>query len=123
MGNLVWAIAIAGGAALLGAAIAFGMVKDHPRRTTSALVGAAVVVIAAIGLSFIVSGVPNTAPSDTPDSSGSQYSTPALPSDQNALLGLSQPGPGVRRAVSTQALRRGCHSDRYPRMLGNAPLA
>lgn len=35
MGNLVWATAIAGGAALLGAAIAFGMVKDHPRRTTS----------------------------------------------------------------------------------------
>jgi hypothetical protein len=89
--NFVWFLLVAGGAAALGGGIAYGMFKQNPNRTTFALGGAAVVTAMAIGLSVLISGVPDTAPSNAPDQQGTHYDGPARPSDQNALPGAGQP--------------------------------
>jgi len=89
--NIIWLIIVAGGAAALGGAIAFGMFKQNPRRTTFALCGAAIVAVVALGISVLVARVPSTAPSNPPSPAGNQYDTPARPSDQNALPGTGQP--------------------------------
>ena len=89
--NIIWLLVVAGGAAALGGAIAFGMFKQNRKRTAFALGGAGVVALAAVGFSLIVAGVPDTAPSNPPNRQGTQYDTPARPSDQNALPGTGQP--------------------------------
>lgn len=91
MGNFMWLFMVAGGAAILGGAIAFGMFKQNPKRTAFSIRGAVFVAILAVGIGLIVSNVTTTAPSNPPDRSGSHYDTPARPSDQNALPGLNQP--------------------------------
>lgn len=89
--NIIWLLVVAGGAAILGGAIAFGMFKQNPKRTIFALGGASMVALAAIGFGLIVSRVPETAPSNPPNPQGTQYDTPARPSNQNALPGTGQP--------------------------------
>lgn len=63
--NIIWLFVVAGGAAALGGAIAFGMFKQNPKRTAFALGGAGLAALAAVGFSLIVAGVPETAPSRT----------------------------------------------------------
>lgn len=92
MENAVWLFVVAGGAALLGLALAFGMIKQDAKRSTGAIAGAFIVAIGAVGLGFIISNSTETAPSNPPDPQGSQYDTPARPSDQNALPGNDEQG-------------------------------
>ena len=87
MENAIWLFVVAGGAALLGLALAFGMIRQDAKRSTAAIAGAFIVAIGAVGLGFVVSNSTETAPANPPDPSGAHYDAPARPSDQNALPG------------------------------------
>lgn len=91
MGSVAWLFRVAGGAAILGGAVAFGMFKRNPKLTAFSMGGAIVVAVFAGGISLVVLNVPTTATNNPPDRSGSHDDTPARPSDQNALPGLNQP--------------------------------
>ncbi|WJR67535.1 hypothetical protein QTA58_01850 [Neorhizobium sp. CSC1952] len=54
------------------------------------ILGAIIIVICGLGLGYYIAGAPS-APSNPPDSQGSETSLPARQSDQNALPGLQQP--------------------------------
>jgi len=90
MENALWLFVVAGGAAILGLALAFGIIRQNPARGVGAIAGAFIVAIGAVGLGYLVSSQTETAPTKSPDIQGSQYETPARPSDQNALPGLNQ---------------------------------
>jgi hypothetical protein len=83
--NIVWFFAIAGGALVLGLALALGMFKQDRRRQVVAMAGAFVVAAIAVTFGYAVSSSPTTAPSNPPDPQGTHYDTPARPSDDNAL--------------------------------------
>lgn len=91
MENAMWLFVVAGGAAALGVALAFGMMKQNPKRNVGPIAGAFIVALGAVGLAYLVKEAPDTAPSNPPTVHGGQYETPARPSDQNALPGLQQP--------------------------------
>ena len=90
MENAMWLFVVAGGAAILGLALAFGIIKQNPARGIGAIAGAVIVAIGAVGLGYLVSSQTETAPSKPSDAQGSQFEAPARPSDQNALPGLNQ---------------------------------
>ena len=89
--NAVWLFVVAGGAALLGFALAFGMLRQDGKRSVGAILGAFIVAIGAAGLGAVISSTTSTAPSNPSDPQGSQYDTPARPSDENALPGTPTP--------------------------------
>ncbi len=91
MENSVWLFVVAGGAALLGFALAFGMLKQDAKRSAGAIAGAFVVAIVALGLGMFLSRATSTAPENPPDPQGSHYDAPASPSDENALPGTPTP--------------------------------
>lgn len=57
----LWLFAVAGGAALLRIALAFGMIKQDGRRSVFAIVGAFVVALGALGLGLYVRQCANRA--------------------------------------------------------------
>ncbi|WP_184393956.1 hypothetical protein [Rhizobium sp. BK650] len=80
--NYLWLFAIAGGAALLGIALAFGMIKQDGQRSVVAIAGAFVVAAGALGLGLYVASAP-TAPSQPPDREGTQNRLPAAATTEN----------------------------------------
>jgi hypothetical protein len=90
MANYVWLFLVAGGAAILGSVLAFGMIKQNGERSIAAIAGAFVVAGLALILGLYVSSAP-TAPQVSSDPQASEISRPARQSDQNALPGLQQP--------------------------------
>ncbi|MDR9775981.1 hypothetical protein RJJ65_25630 [Rhizobium hidalgonense] len=84
--NYLWFFVVAGGAALLGIALAFGMIKQDGRRSIAAIAGASVVAIGALGLGLYVASAP-TAPLRASDREGSQSRLPAAPTTEKDLPG------------------------------------
>ncbi|MBX4952182.1 hypothetical protein HJA95_22015 [Rhizobium binae] len=84
--NYLWLFAIAGGAALLGIALASGMIKQGGQGSPVAVAGAFVVAVGALGLGLYVASAP-TAPMRAPDREGTQNRLPAAATTEN-----SQPG-------------------------------
>ena len=84
--NYLWLFAIAGGAALLGIALAFGMIKQDGRRSVAAIAGAFVVAVGALGLGLYVASAP-TAPLQAPDREGTQNRLPAAAANENNQQG------------------------------------
>jgi hypothetical protein len=84
--NYIWLFAVAGGAALLGIALAFGMIKQDGRRSVFAIAGAFVVAVGALGLGLYVSSAP-TAPVRASDREGSQNRLPAAATSEKDLPG------------------------------------
>ncbi|MBY5572151.1 hypothetical protein HFO55_34165 [Rhizobium leguminosarum] len=84
--NYLWLFAVAGGAALLGAALAFGMIKQDGQRSVLAISGAFVVAIGALGLGLYVASAP-TAPMRASDREGSQQKLPAAATTEKDLPG------------------------------------
>lgn len=80
---------VAGGAAILGIALAFGMIKQDGKRSVAAIAGAFVVAAGALFFGIYISSAP-TAPMVGPDRQSSETNRPARQSDQNALPGLEQ---------------------------------
>jgi hypothetical protein len=90
MANYVWLFIVAGGAAILGSTLAFGMINQNGKRSVVAIAGAFIVSGLALILGLYVSSAP-TAPQVASDPQASETSRPARQSDQNALPGLAQP--------------------------------
>ncbi len=90
MANYIWHFIVAGGAAILGSVLAFGMIKQNGKRSIVAIAGAFIVAGLALILGLYVSSAP-TAPQVASDPQASEISRPAHQSDQNALPGLAQP--------------------------------
>ncbi|WP_261333865.1 hypothetical protein [Rhizobium leguminosarum] len=67
--NYLWLFTVAGGAALLGVALGFGMIKQDGPRAVAAIAGAFVVAIGALGLGLYVASAP-TAPCVHPTEMG-----------------------------------------------------
>nr|WP_246717900.1 hypothetical protein [Rhizobium aethiopicum] len=86
MMNYLWLFAVSGGAALLGIALAFGMIKQDGRRSVAAIAGAFVVAIVALGLGIYVQKAP-TAPLRASDREGSQNNLPAAATTEKDLPG------------------------------------
>lgn len=84
--NYLWLFAVAGGAALLGIALAFGMIKQDGQRSVLAISGAFVVAIGALVLGLYVASAP-TAPMRAPDREGSQQKLPAAATTEKDLPG------------------------------------
>lgn len=84
--NYVWLFVVAGGAALLGVALAFGMIKQDPRRSIAAIVGSFIVAVLALGLGIYVSQA-TTAPVKPADRSHSEENLPAGPAHTEELPG------------------------------------
>jgi hypothetical protein len=85
MANGFWLFVVAGGAALLGVALAFGMFKENRTRAVSAMAGAFIVAVCAVGLGALIS-TKDTAPQVSPDVHGSQYDLPAQPAERRDPL-------------------------------------
>lgn len=64
MENAIWLFVVAGGAAALGLALAFGLLKQNPRRNMGPIAGALIVAVGAVGLAYLVKEAPSTAPSN-----------------------------------------------------------
>jgi hypothetical protein len=90
MANYMWFIVVAGGAALLGLALAYGSYKESRHRSLIPLAGLAVAVAIGFAVSSGVTQAP-TAESVPPDPQGTHYDTPAAPSRENALPGTPTP--------------------------------
>ncbi|AIC30614.1 UNVERIFIED_ORG: hypothetical protein GGE64_005649 [Rhizobium etli] len=84
--NYLWLFAVAGGAALLGVALCFGMIKQDGRRSIAAIAGAFVVAIGALGVGVYVATAP-TAPLRASDREGSQNRLPAAATTEKDLPG------------------------------------
>ncbi|MEB3045986.1 hypothetical protein [Rhizobium mulingense] len=84
--NYIWLFAVAGGAALLGFALAFGMIKQDRERSVAAIAGAFVVAIGALGLGIYVASAP-TAPMRASDRQGTQNNLPAAATTKEDLPG------------------------------------
>jgi hypothetical protein len=84
--NYLWLFAVAGGAALLGIALAFGTIKQDGQRSVFAIIGAFVVAIGALGLGVYVASAP-TAPLRASDREGSQQRLPAAATTEKDLPG------------------------------------
>ncbi|MBX4867258.1 MULTISPECIES: hypothetical protein [Rhizobium] len=84
--NYIWLFAVAGGAALLGIALAFGMIKQDGRRSVAAIAGAFIVAIGALGLGVYVASEP-TAPMRASDREGSQNRLPGAATTEKDLPG------------------------------------
>ena len=84
--NYIWLFAVAGGAALLGFALAFGMIKQDGKRSVAAIAGAFIVAIGALGLGVYVSKEP-TAPMRASDRDGSQNALPGAATTREDLPG------------------------------------
>lgn len=82
--NIIWLLVIAGGAAALGIALAFGLFIQDRKSAIIGVGGAAIVTVLALVFAFLPAQQP-TAPSVAPDQKGTQYDLPARPSDRNAL--------------------------------------
>ncbi|PDS80419.1 hypothetical protein CO654_30945 [Rhizobium sp. L18] len=82
--NYLWFFVVGGGAALLGVALAFGMIKQDGRRSVVALAGAVVVALGALGLGLYVASAP-TAPLRGSDRGGSQNRLPAAATTEKDL--------------------------------------
>lgn len=86
MMNYIWLFAVAGGATLLGGALAFGMIKQDGRRSIAAIAGAFIVAVGALGLGLYVATAP-TAPLRASDREGSQNRLPAAATTPKDLPG------------------------------------
>ncbi|MBX4958394.1 hypothetical protein [Rhizobium lentis] len=84
--NYLWLFAVAGGAAVLGIALAFGMIKQDGRRSVAAIACAFIVAIGALGLGVYVSKEP-TAPLRSSDREGSQNRLPGAATTEKDLPG------------------------------------
>jgi hypothetical protein len=84
--NYLWLFAVAGGAALLGMALAFGMIKQDGRRSLFAIAGAFIVAIGALGLGVYVAKAP-AAPVRASDREQSQQRLPAAATTEKDLPG------------------------------------
>ena len=93
MADELWLFIVAGGAALLGLALAFGLIMENRARALKAMAGAFVVAICAGAFGVFVSSQTTTAPQRSSGPDGSQYDLPARPSDQNAIPGQQNNTP------------------------------
>ncbi|MFS2153300.1 hypothetical protein [Rhizobium sp. Rhizsp42] len=84
--NHIWLIAVAGGAALLGFALAFGMMKEDPRRTAFSIGVAVLFAVVALGVALFVSSFA-TAPIRAADREHSEEKLPAGPTHTKELPG------------------------------------
>jgi hypothetical protein len=84
--NYVWLVVVAGGAALLGLTLGLGMMKQDPRRTTFALLGAVAFAIVAVVAGTYVSSF-STAPIQAADKEHSEEKLPAGPAHSEELPG------------------------------------
>ncbi len=84
--NYIWLFVVAGGAALLGLALAFGMIRQDPRRSVGAMIGAFLIAILAVIGGLYISRAP-TAPIVPPDREGTDKALPAAPAQPGALPG------------------------------------
>ncbi|KAF5886645.1 MULTISPECIES: hypothetical protein [Rhizobium] len=82
--NYLWLFTVAGGAALLGVALGFGMIKQDGPRAVAAIAGAFVVAIGALGLGLYVASAP-TPPLRASDRDGSQNSLAAAATKEKDL--------------------------------------
>jgi hypothetical protein len=87
--NFIWLFVVAGGAALLGLALAFGMITQDPKRSLGAIVGAFVVAALAFVGGLYVSRAP-TAPIVVPDRQGTDEKLPAAPAQASEIPGKSK---------------------------------
>jgi ApbE superfamily uncharacterized protein (UPF0280 family) len=90
MANYIWLFSVAGGAAILGSVLAFGMINQNGKRSVVAVAGAFIVAGLALVWGLYVSAA-STARQLASDPQASETSRPARQSDQNALPGLQQP--------------------------------
>lgn len=90
MENYIWLVVVAGGAGVLGAALAYGSFTQSRRKSVLPLVGLAVVIGAGIAISMLVSQAP-TVPSRPADQQGTHFDGPAAPSRDNALPATATP--------------------------------
>ncbi|TCR96348.1 hypothetical protein [Rhizobium sp. BK418] len=84
--NHIWLFVVAGGAAVLGLALAVGMITQDPRRSVGAMIGAFLIAILAMIGGLYVSRAP-TAPIVPPDREGTDKALPAAPAPPGALPG------------------------------------
>ncbi|MBB5551039.1 hypothetical protein [Rhizobium lentis] len=84
--NYIWLFAVAGGAALLGFALAFGMIKQDGKRSVAAIAGAFIVAIGALAFGIYVASAP-TAPVRASDRQGTQNNLPAAATTKKDLPG------------------------------------
>jgi hypothetical protein len=84
--NHIWLFVVAGGAALLGLALAFDMIGQDPRRSVGAMIGAFLITILAVIGGLYVSKAP-TAPIVPPDREGTDKALPAAPAQPGTLPG------------------------------------
>jgi len=84
--NYIWLLVVAGGAAVLGFALAFGMMKEDPRRTGFSMVSAVLFAIIALGVASYVSSFA-TAPLQAADKEHSEEKLPAGPAHTEELPG------------------------------------
>jgi len=84
--NYIWLFVVSGGAALLGFALAFGMISQDPKRSIGAIAGSFIVAILALGAGIYVSQA-STAPIQPPDRSHTEENLPAGPAHTKELPG------------------------------------
>ncbi|MBW9116775.1 hypothetical protein JNB88_24385 [Rhizobium cauense] len=84
--NYIWLFVVSGGAAILGIALAFGMIKQDGKRSVAAIGGAFVVAGVSLVLAIYTSSRP-TAPIVAPDRQHSEQDRPAAPSTPEHLPG------------------------------------
>lgn len=84
--NYVWLVVVAGGAALLGLVLGFGMMKQDPRRTTFAVLGATAFAIVAVVVGVYVSSL-STAAIQAADRNHTEEKLPAGPAHTEELPG------------------------------------
>lgn len=84
--NYIWLFVVSGGAALLGFALAFGMISQDPKRSIGAIAGSFIVAILALGAGIYVSQA-STAPIQPPDRNHTEKSLPAGPAHTEELPG------------------------------------
>jgi len=85
--NYIWLFVVAGGAALLGVALAFGMIKQDPKRSIGAIAGSFVVAMVALALAIYVSQTSSTAPVQPADRQHTEEKLPAGPAHTEELPG------------------------------------
>ena len=84
--NYIWLFVVSGGAALLGFALAFGMISQDPKRSIGAIAGSFIVAILALGAGIYVSQA-STAPIQPPDRNHTEEKLPAGPAHTEELPG------------------------------------
>lgn len=84
--NYLWLFVVAGGAAILGAALAFGTIRQDPKRSIPAIAGAFIVAIVAVLIGVYVSSA-STAPPVPPDRQETEKQLPAAPGQTSDLPG------------------------------------